>query len=224
MAKDAAQSGAEFWRRNARRYDRVTLLLNRRFAEIGSLAAEDLRGCRRVVEIAAGTGLVTERLAADVAELVATDRSPEMLAILTERIAARGLGNVTVQEADAVSLPFPDDAFDGAVAANVLHLLADPEAAIRELTRVVRDGGVVCAPTFAHGETLLAGAVSRLLSVAGFRVRSRFRGSELRQLLTASGCSVVREALVPGVLPLQYVAIRVSKKPPQAGAPRPRAE
>ena len=214
-----AQTGAEFWRRHARRYDRATLLLNRRFRDVASMAAEELRGCRRVLEVAAGTGLVTERLAGVVGELVATDRSAEMLDILRSRISSLGLGNVTVQEADALDLPFPDGAFDGAVAANVLHLLPDPERALQELARVVRHGGVICTPTFAHGETLLAGAVSRLLSLAGFPVQSRFRGADIRQLLARPGLSLLREVLVPGILPLQYVAVRVTKPMPPARRP-----
>lgn len=71
MTKVSSDDGQAFWRRHARRYDRVALLLNRRFGKIGSLAAEDLRECRGVLEVAAGTGLVTASLAREVEKLVA---------------------------------------------------------------------------------------------------------------------------------------------------------
>lgn len=107
-------------------------------------------------EVAAGTGLVTVALAGSVDELVATDRSPDMLAILGARVASHRLSNVAVQEADALDLPSSDNAFDGALAANLLHIIPRPETAIQELMRVVRADGVICTPIFLHGHTALA--------------------------------------------------------------------
>ena len=77
-----AQTDSRYWKRHARRYDHATLILNRRFGAMADRVAESIRGAPRVLEIAAGTGLVTARIAHAVEVLVATDRSPEMLAIL----------------------------------------------------------------------------------------------------------------------------------------------
>jgi phosphatidylethanolamine/phosphatidyl-N-methylethanolamine N-methyltransferase len=205
MKGEIAERGPEFWRRHARRYDRATLWLNRQFGRMTALVAEDLKHRGRVLEIAAGTGLVTIHVAPVVQRLVATDRSSEMLLILRERMASRRLANVELQEVDAMSLPFADASFDAAVAANILHLLADPAAALSEVRRVLRAGPVLSVPTFEHGAHTLARLTSRVLGLAGFPVVTRFRGDMLRTLVTDAGFSVSREVTIPGTLPLRYI-------------------
>lgn len=132
MNRHAAEQNAVFWRKNARRYDRATLVLNRRFSEMAALVAEDLRGADRVLEVAAGTGLVTVRLATAVTSLIATDRSPQMLEVLSGRLKQERVANVDVRIADAASLEFPDHTFDAVVAANLLHLVDAPTRVLAE--------------------------------------------------------------------------------------------
>lgn len=170
--------------------------------------AESVRGSSRALEIAAGTGLVTTRIAGAVDSLVATDRSPEMLAILRARVAAAGLANVVVEEADAVALAFADRSFDALVAANLLHLLPDPGSALDEARRVLFPGGVLAAPTFCHGETAVARLVSRGLGLTGFPVATRFGGDALRRLVSRHGFAVEEEELFPGLLPIRLVLAR----------------
>jgi ubiquinone/menaquinone biosynthesis C-methylase UbiE len=94
------------------------------------------------------------------------------------------------------------------IAANLLHLLPEPGKALDEIRRVLRQGGLLCAPTFAHGETMIAHGVSRLLGLAGFPVVSRFRGDGLQRLIEERRFEISREALVGGVLPVRYVVAR----------------
>src|SRR5690349_19761439 len=68
-------------------------------------------GPARILETAAGTGIVTRALhaAMPAAEIVATDINPGVVAFATERFQP---GPVTFQAADAQQLPFPDESFD----------------------------------------------------------------------------------------------------------------
>ncbi len=59
------------------------------------------------------------------------------------RSRAAAYPNVELLVGDALAMPFPDGAFDLATSGRTLHHLARPEAAIRELARVVRPGGLV---------------------------------------------------------------------------------
>ena len=170
--------------------------------------AEDLKGAGRVLEVAAGTGLVTVGLAKVASTVVATDRSAEMLDILRGRIGEAQLTNVEVKPADVMALPFRDGEFDAVVAANVLHLLPSPAGALAEMKRVLRSGGTLCAPTFAHGENLPAHVVSRVLGLVGFPVVTRFGKDRLSKLLEGAGFRVSREVLVPGLLPIRYITAR----------------
>lgn len=197
-----------YWQRHARRYDRALALHNRRFGRVAELAAEDAAGRDPVLELAAGTGLLTVALARHAGQLLATDRSPEMLAVLQQRLKAAGHDRVQVQVADALATGLPDASFDVVVMANLLHLLPNPGQALTEARRVLRPGGRLIAPTFCHGETLTAHIVSRILGLSGFPVVTRFGGPTLYKLLEAHSFVVEREELVPGLLPVRYLRAR----------------
>ncbi len=197
-----------FWKRHANRYDRVARLLNSNFDEMVARVAELVDGSARVLEIAAGTGLVTQAVAGVVDHLVATDTSEDMLEILRGRMADLGASNVEVRTADALALPFEDSDFDAVVAANVLHLLPDPETCLSQMRRVLRPNGLLCVPTFCHADTTTAHVVSRLLRLGGFRVVTRFTGDSLEAAVRAAGLSIDKRERFAGVLPLWLVAGR----------------
>jgi ubiquinone/menaquinone biosynthesis C-methylase UbiE len=92
---------------------------------------------RRVLDLGAGTGLLTERLVAAGHEVVAVDPSAEMLAQLAER-----LPDVVLHVGAAEAIPLPDDDVDAVVAGQAAHWF-DPATAAPEITRVLRTGGVV---------------------------------------------------------------------------------
>ncbi|MCZ2817573.1 class I SAM-dependent methyltransferase [Modestobacter sp. VKM Ac-2984] len=92
---------------------------------------------RRVLDLGAGTGLLTDRLVAAGHEVVAVDLSGEMLAQLRER-----LPRVRVATGGAESVPLPDAHVDAVVAGQAAHWF-DVVPATAELRRVLRPGGVV---------------------------------------------------------------------------------
>ena len=199
-------NGTAFWRRHANRYDRVARLLNGNFDNMVARVAELVDGSGRVLEIAAGTGLATQAMAGGVGQLLATDASEDMLQVLRGRMADLGVSNVQVRTADALALDFEDGEFDAVVAANVLHLLADPRAGLSEMRRVLRPNGLLCVPTFCHGDTWTAHIVSRVLRLGGFRVVTRFTGAGLDNLVQGAGFIVEHRERFAGVLPLWIVA------------------
>lgn len=145
---DARERG--YWERHANRYDRATRLLARPVPRMLELTAGAVRGKARVLEVAAGTGLVTAAIAGEVGELIATDYAAGMVKQLEARVRGAGLPNVTCEQADLYGLRFPDASFDAVVAANVLHLVPDLDGALASLRRVLRPQGVLIAPTYLH--------------------------------------------------------------------------
>jgi demethylmenaquinone methyltransferase / 2-methoxy-6-polyprenyl-1,4-benzoquinol methylase len=99
-----------------------------------------------VLDVATGTGAVArELLEQKGCTVVALDQSPEMLAEARRRLPA----DVTLVEAGAEKLPFPDAAFDALTFTYLLRYVEDPAGVLRELVRVVRPGGTIAGLEFA---------------------------------------------------------------------------
>jgi ubiquinone/menaquinone biosynthesis C-methylase UbiE len=122
-------------------YDRFMGLYSSQLsAQLADLAG--VEAGQRVIDVGCGPGaLVAElvrRLGAD--SVAAVDPSEPFV----EAARARYSG-VDVRLAPAEDLPFPDDAFDAALAQLVVHFMADPVAGLAEMARVTRPGGAVAA-------------------------------------------------------------------------------
>lgn len=107
----------------------------------------DLQPEMTVIETAAGTGLITFPAAAVVGldgSVLATDISGEMVKSGKATAEKLGLLNVTFQRMNAEALDCQDDSFDRALCALGLMYMPDPRAALREMKRVLRPGGLAC--------------------------------------------------------------------------------
>ncbi|GAC1652318.1 MAG: methyltransferase domain-containing protein [Gemmatimonadaceae bacterium] len=99
-----------------------------------------------VLEVAAGTGIVTEQLRRRLPERVritATDLNAPMLAVARDRLTEKGLTKGVIwREADATALPFENASFDAVVCQFGVMFFPDKAAAARETFRVLRPGGI----------------------------------------------------------------------------------
>lgn len=207
---DAPNPQAEraYWDRQAKRYDRAVRWLGGATPRMVVRVAQAAQGLPRVLEVAAGTGLVTELLARSAQDIVATDSSSGMVAVLEQRVAKLALGNVTVMRADLCDLPPGLGRFDAVVAANVLHLLPDLPAALASLAAALHPGGLLIAPTYAHDQTWTARLASRFLFSLGLPARRRFTAERLCAAIAEAGLEVVHCEVLPGLLPIAYVEAR----------------
>jgi ubiquinone/menaquinone biosynthesis C-methylase UbiE len=105
--------------------------------------AEPLVG-KRALDVGTGSGAAARALVARGALVAATDLAHGMLADRRSERPPAAVGDIT-------RIPFRTSAFDVAVAAFVVNHLDDPTAALRELARVCRPGGVVLVSSFATG-------------------------------------------------------------------------
>jgi SAM-dependent methyltransferase len=109
-----------------------------------TLRALALRPSERVLDIGAGPGLLVAEMAQEVGpsgHVTGLEISDSMLALSRARCANPAVREqVSFVKADAVALPFRDEAFDVAVSTQVYEYVADLDAALAELNRVLRIG------------------------------------------------------------------------------------
>ena len=102
-----------------------------------------------MLDVAAGTGHVSRRLAPEVRTVVALDATRAML----EQGRAQAPPNVLFVQGDAERLPFLDDSFDVVVTRFAVHHFEDPTIQVSEMRRVLRPcGRLAVADLIAHPE------------------------------------------------------------------------
>ena len=121
-----------------------------RYSEPLAVQFADLAGIRagqRALDVGCGPGALT----AELVRRTGTDavRAVEPSASFAAAVRER-LPGVDVRLSPAEQLPFPDGAFDAAMAQLVVHFMADPVLGLREMGRVTRAGGVVSACVWDH--------------------------------------------------------------------------
>ena len=102
-----------------------------------------LRPTDRLLDVGSGPGTITADLARLVGEVVAIEATEEAAALTRAELERQGVTNAETRVGDVHALDLPDDGFDVVHAHQVLQHVGDPVAALGEMARVTRPGGVV---------------------------------------------------------------------------------
>ena len=190
-----------FWDRNAGLYDRFMRKDRAAYDEMYELIRPIVRH-KTVLELATGTGLIAKHIVNAAAHIEATDASPEMIAEAKQDNRSAKL-HFSVQ--DMFRLPYADKSFDVAIVSNALHIVPQPEKALIEIKRVLKDDGVLIAPTFTHAENSFTGKVGAFfMKLTGFPLHSRWTSEEYLRFLRQNGWTVRKSVVLKASFPLTY--------------------
>ena len=190
-----------FWDRNAGRYDRFMRKDGAAYEEMYALIRSIVRH-KTVLELATGTGLIAKHIVNAAAHIEATDASPEMIAEAKRDTRSAKL-HFSVQ--DMFCLPYAEESFDVVIVSNALHIVPQPEKALQEIKRVLKDDGVLIAPTFTHAGNSFFGKVKAFfMQLAGFPLHSRWMSEEYLRFLSQNGWTVRKSAVLKASFPLTY--------------------
>lgn len=190
-----------FWDKNAGRYDRFMRKDRAAYDEMYELIRPLVRH-KTVLELATGTGLIARHIVNAAAYIEATDASAEMIAEARRDNHSAKL-HFSVQ--DMFRLPYVDKSFDVAIVSNALHIVPQPEKALAEIKRVLRDDGVLIAPTFTHAENSFSGkAKAFFMRLAGFPLHSKWTSEEYLRFLRQNGWAVRKSVVLKASFPLTY--------------------
>ena len=189
------------WDRNAGRYDRFMRKDRAAYEEMYELIRPVVKD-KTVLELATGTGLIAKNIVNAAAHIEATDASAEMI-LEAKRDNQSAKLHFSVQ--DLFRLPYADKSFDVVIVSNALHIVPQPEKALRELRRVLKDDGVLIAPTFTHAGNSLYGRVKAFfMKLAGFPLHSKWTSEQYLAFLRENGWTVRKSVVLKASFPLTY--------------------
>ena len=190
-----------FWDKNAGRYDRFMRKDRVAYDEMYALIQPIVRH-KTVLELASGTGLIAKHIVNAAAHIEATDASPEMIAEAKRDTRSAKL-HFSVQ--DMFRLPYANQSFDAVIVSNALHIVPQPEKALAEIRRVLKDDGVLIAPTFTHAGNSFSGKVRAFfMKLAGFPLHSKWTSEEYLKFLEQNGWAVRKSVVLKASFPLTY--------------------
>ena len=195
------RNSQNFWDKNAGRYDRFIRKDAAAYEQLYELLRPVVRR-KTVLELATGTGLIAKNIVNSAAHIEATDASPEMIAEAKQGNCSAKL-HFSVQ--DMFHLPYAYESFDVVIVANALHIVPEPEKALAEIRRVLKDGGVLIAPTFTHADNSFLGKVKAFfMKLAGFPLHSKWTSAEYLAFLRENGWTVQKSTVLKASFPLAY--------------------
>ena len=195
------QEHKNFWDKNAGRYDRFMRKDRAAYDEMYELIRPIVRH-KTVLELATGTGLIAKHIVNAAAHIEATDASPEMI---TEAKRDTRSAKLHFSVQDMFRLPYANQSFNVVIVSNALHIVPQPEKALQEIKRVLKDDGTLIAPTFTHAGNSFSGKVKAFfMKLAGFPLHSRWTSVEYLCFLRQNGWTVRKSAALKASFPLTY--------------------
>ena len=197
----AMQGHKNFWDKNAGRYDRFMRKDRAAYDEMYELIRPVVKA-KTVLELATGTGLIAKHIVNEAAHIEATDASAEMIAEAKRDTRSAKL-HFSVQ--DMFRLPHANQSFNVVIVSNALHIVPQPEKALAEIRRVLKDDGVLIAPTFTHAGNSFSGrAKAFFMKLAGFPLHSKWTSEEYLRFLQQNGWAVRKSVVLKASFPLTY--------------------
>ena len=195
------RNSQNFWDKNAGRYDRFMRKDAAAYERLYELLRPVVRQ-KNMLELATGTGLIAKNIVNSAAHIEATDASPEMIAEAKRDNRSAKL-HFSVQ--DMFRLPYTEESFDVVIVSNALHIVPQPEKALAEIHRVLKDDGVLIAPTFTHAGNSFSGKVKAFfMKLAGFPLHSKWTSHEYLAFLRENGWTVQKSTVLKASFPLTY--------------------
>ncbi len=195
----------DFWDRFAGLYDIGQSVNGKVQGEMAALAGRLVPEGAKVLDTAAGTGVLTLAVAKRAAEVVCTDMSLPMLEQARAKAERGGFTNIRFEARNIFHLDDEDETYDVTMAGNVLHLLNDPQGAVKELARVTKCGGLMILPTYTNIRDSLA---IKLYKKLGFRQEQNFTPSSYKAMLEECGVGRVKAKLINGMVPCCFAVIK----------------
>lgn len=194
-----------FWDKVASVYDIAESVNGDVYSQMCRITERLVPEGARVLDCAAGTGELSFAAAKKAESVLCTDLSDNMLKTARRKAKAFGAENIAFETRNIFDLKDPDNTYDVVIAGNVLHLLTNPQGAVKELCRVLKPGGKLLLPTFTTKNR--AKAIIGLYKLLGFDPAASYTPSEYKKMLEECSPGILKTKLIKGLVPCCYAVI-----------------
>lgn len=198
----------DFWSKFAKFYDVAESLNGKVYSEMCGTTTNLVPFHSRVLDCAAGTGALSIAAARKADSVLCTDNSEKMLEIARQKARRLDFDNICFERANIFHLDYADNSFDSVIAGNVLHLLKNPESAVKELCRVTKSGGKILLPTFMTSDkTKISSVLLSAYKKLGFEPCTEYNPRSYIHFLKGCNLGEVKAKLIKGTMPCCYAVI-----------------
>ena len=197
------KNNKNFWDRNASFYDASRrgekVAYDNMIDRIRSLLNSDMN----VLELATATGIIALRVADCCKQIEATDFSEEMIRVACSKEKPE---NVKFSIADATNLHYADGMFDAVIISNALHIMPNPKKALENIKRVLKDDGILIAPTYMRSARFSEKLKVLIGMLIGFKTYSKWTEKEYLEFLIENGWNIQSHEVFKATFPLAFVS------------------
>ncbi len=181
-----------FWNFCVFMYDFWHNLEYKSYKHIADCILEDIQDNERILEIACGTGILTQELTKryNGLDYTAIDYAQKMIDICKKKKIV-----ATFELGDATSLSYPDNSFDKIIIANALHIMSNPTSVIEEAKRCLKDNGIIYAPNFLTPSTFKEKFILDIIRKFGYNVHNEFTVDSYISFLLQNGLIVNKQEI-----------------------------
>jgi ubiquinone/menaquinone biosynthesis C-methylase UbiE len=201
------------WDKQARNYDKRNLKV---YKDTYDLSIQKARAVlspeHKVLEVGCGTGIISLGIAPFATSVVATDISPQMIAVAQSKAENQAISTVEFHVCDGYALPYDDQAFDAILLFNVLHFVKEPTVMLREAHRLLKFSGYLVSATDCYAEPVplpfrIGLGIQKLLNLIGvIPFMAYFEKKDIHRLFEQCAFAVVEtDVLHPA--PVNYYVL-----------------
>ena len=204
------KSNKKFWDKFAKLYAPFMEKDKGIYDKICKYIIPHLNNDMKALELACGSGQLSFILSNYTKSWIATDFSEQMI---REAKKHREGKNLIFEMADATSLSFENEKFDCVLISNALHIMPNPDEAMKEIYRVLKPNGILFAPTFLWKEGkqgIKRKIIKGFMSILGFKIYQEWNEKQFEDFTEKYGLKVVEMKLVYGGL--APIGIMIAKK------------
>lgn len=177
----------KFWNFSVFMYDFWHNLERKSYKIVADNICNNLSGKENILEIACGTGILTNEITKRYNDLnyTAIDYAPKMIDICKKKNI-----NASFEVADGTNIPYDNNSFDVIIIANALHIVPDPSKVINEIKRCLKSNGVIYAPNFLTPATFKERFILNIIRMFGYKVYNEFTLESYLDFLESHGLKV----------------------------------